>query len=359
MQMQQFLEALRDYRASTTDILMVLLGLTALVVYLVYRNRWQRAMALHLKKRRARADFLAGCRERSLLKEEITLLATGAGPFDPEVALGLLQSNVSFDRFARDLMLRANIDQITRLNSILTGIRGKLGFRPPPRGLSLVSSRELSHGQFVYLVFPNDQFLEAIVDEVDETKLVVTVIGRIPHRLPMFSGSPVMIHLNRAGDARYAGSAFILKSSSDEEEVYLTLSHADDLRRDQRRRDFRVDENRAICLWVMDGSQDSVDDRSRIEDMIPERASLDDISGGGASLIYQRELPVNQRLYVNLDPSQTYGLPLVKATVIRSTRRSGLSSWGISVRFDDLRPSERQCIVRHVFMQEREYLKAV
>jgi c-di-GMP-binding flagellar brake protein YcgR len=68
-------------------------------------------------------------------------------------------------------------------------------------------------------------------------------------------------------------------------------------------------------------------------------------------------LPVNQRLYLNLDPTRSYGLPLVKGSVVRTSRRSGLAAWGISVRFEDLRPSERQAIVRYVFLQEREFMK--
>lgn len=358
MTMQQFLEALRTYRASTTDIVMVLLGLTALIAYLIFRQRWEQAMARHQRRRLAKTTFLQACRERSLLKEEITLLATGRGAFDPELSLGLLQSNVQFDRFARDQITSAAEEQITRMNSLLTGVRGKLGFRPPPRGLAMNSTRELSFGQLVYLVFPTERFLEASVAEVDETKLVVVVNGNFPRHLPLLTGSPVMIHFNRAGDARYAGSAFVLKTWADEDDVYLTVSHADNLRRDQRRKDFRVDENRAICLWVMpEPAEDSIDDRDKIEDMIPDRASLEDISGGGASIVFKRELPVNQRLYVNLDPTKIYGLPVVKATVIRATRRSGLSSWSLSVRFEDLRPSERQRIVRHVFTQERTFLK--
>jgi c-di-GMP-binding flagellar brake protein YcgR len=356
MEMQQFLEALRSYRASSTDVVMVLIGLAALIVYLIFRRRWERAMLRRQRKRQSRAAFLAACSERNLLKDEIMLLARGQGAFNPEMALGLVQSNAMFDNFCHEQLSRAVEDQITRLNAVLTGIRTKLGFRPPPRGLPLVSTRELPAGQFLYLVFPNNQFLEVTVFEVDETKIVVTVNGQIPSRLPLITGVPIMIHFNRVGDARYSGSAFILKTGSDMDDIYLTLNHAENLRRDQRRQDFRVDEHRSIYMWIVEEAEGG-DNVEEIEERIPDRVILDDLSGGGASIIYKRELPVNQRLYLNLDPTNSYGLPLVKGSVVRTTRRSGLAAWAISMRFEDLRPSERQAIVRYVFLQEREFMK--
>jgi c-di-GMP-binding flagellar brake protein YcgR len=356
MQMQQFLEALHSYRATSTDILMVLAGLAALIVYLIFRRRWERAMELHARKRQSRAAFLAACTQRNLLKDEIMLLARGQGAFNPDLALGLVQSNANFDNFCRDQLARAVEDQVMRLNAVLTGIRTKLGFRPPPRGLPLVSTRELPAGQRLYLVFPTEQFLEVTVIEVDETKVVVTVNGIIPPRLPLISGSPVMIHFDRVGDARYSGTAYILKTGADTDNIYLTLNHAESLRRDQRRQDFRIDEHRSIYLWIVDESEGG-DALGEIEERIPERVTLDDLSGGGASVIYKRELPINQRLYLNLDPTKSYGLPLVKGSVVRAVRRSGLAAWAVSVRFEDLRPSERQAIVRYVFLQEREFMQ--
>jgi c-di-GMP-binding flagellar brake protein YcgR len=356
MEMQQFLEALRSYHASSTDVVMVLIGLAVLIVYVIFRRRWEQAMLRHLRKRQSRAAFLAACRERNLLKDEIMLLARGQGSFDPDLALGLVQSNASFDNFCRDQLSRAVEDQITRLNTSLTGIRTKLGFRQPPRGLPLASTRELPSGQRLYLVFPTEQFLEVTVFEVDETKIVVTVNGAIPPRLPLVSGAPVMIHFDRVGDARYSGSAYILKTGSDMDDIYLTLNHAENLRRDQRRQDFRIDEHRSIYLWIVEETESEAG-LENIEENIPERVILDDLSGGGACIIYKRDLPVNQRLYLNLDPTRSYGLPLVKGSVVRTSRRSGLAAWGISVRFEDLRPSERQAIVRYVFLQEREFMK--
>ena len=91
-----------------------------------------------------------------------------------------------------------------------------------------------------------------------------------------------MVHLNRAGDARYAGSAFVLKTSSDTDNVYLTLSHSETLRRDQRRLDFRVDESRTICLWVVEESEreEIIVPRSRRK--FRNEPLCDDISAGGA-----------------------------------------------------------------------------
>jgi c-di-GMP-binding flagellar brake protein YcgR len=274
-----------------------------------------------------------------------------------ELEPGLAESNITFDHLSENIINAADERRVIELNAELTKLRGKLGFRPSPRGLALNSTRELSVGQLLYIVPQESKFLECTIDHIDERSLTVKLTAGQPP-VGIKNGGEVWIHFNRPGDARYAGKCEILKSPSTETGLYITLKHCADLIRNQRRQDFRIDEFRTICLWVVDPAlEDAEDPLEILKDRMPERGSLEDISGGGASIILHRNLPVNQGIYINLDPGETYGLPTARATVIRSIRRGRLDRWALSIRFEDLRPSERQKIIKHVFRREREQVQ--
>jgi len=358
-QMQSFLEALRTNRVSDVELTVAIVVLAALVFFLVLRSRWQERMARFAAKRHDRRDFFELCRLRGLDREELELLTQSAARFDEQLAPGLVESNVHFDCFARRIINEAYAPEIPRLNFVLTRIREKLGFRPPARGLALNSTRELCPGQRLYLVFDGDRFQEGMVSEVDETKLVVQLSAGATSPLPQVSAEPVRIYFNRPGDARYSVSCYILKIHSDIEGLFVTLSHCEALKRDQRRNDFRVDESRSVHVWVVNHFEDAAEQvKDVLRSLIPEEALLEDLSGGGASLIFSRELPAHQQVYINLNGRVGDSLPIVRGTVIRSQARSGRGHWAISVRFEDLRPSERQKLVQHVFTQEREIIRA-
>lgn len=358
--MQRFLDALRHNRVSNIELLTAVVALAALLLLLIFRSHWQQVLAKTARQRRDRRDFLELCRNRGLARDEIGLLVHYVQAFGQALEPVLAQSNAAFDRFARRIISEANSPEIPRLNHVLSRAREKLGFRPLARGLALSSSRELSPGQRLYLVFSSEQFLEGIVSDVDETKLDVHLLTPGAARLPKATSDPVRVYFSRAADARYSGMGYILKAYSNGDGMFVTLSHLEELKRDQRRQEFRVEENRLAKLWVLHPVDDSAVATERLlESRMPEDATLEDLSGGGASLIFPRELPLNQQIYLDLDPAGLHGLPLVRGSVIRSQRRSGRSNWALSVRFEDLRPSERQRLVHHVFLQERELIRAM
>jgi len=358
--MQQFLQALRTQRVSELEIAVAVLAILGLAALWIFRSHWQAAMARMAQKRNARRQFVEGCRDRNLSKEELELLLKAMAAQSLELHPDLIQSNFSFDRLARGVINAAHAPDIPRLNFLLTNIRAKLGFRPPPRSLSLSSTRELPPGQQLYIVFENGHFLEGVVSEVDETKLAVYLPAGATIPIWAYSaGAALRIYFNRSGDARYAGVCYLLKMNLETEAVIAVLCHCEVLQRDQRRQDFRVDEGRRVQVWVVPHIEDiTIDPQLLRATRSAEEAMLEDLSGGGASLIFQRELPIHQQVYVNLDGHEMGQLPLARATVIRSQRRSGRGNWAISVRFDDLRPSERQKLIQHVFAREREGMKA-
>lgn len=354
---RQFVEALRNQRASDGEILAVLIFLAGLVLFFILRNLWDKKMSQGRQRTNLRRTFLNACRDKGLLPDEIKLLLCQAELNGIEVDSSLVESNVGFDNYVDHVLKNAQTEAIDELNENLTALRGRLGFRPPPRGFALNSTRELQVGQLIYLTLYGNIFLEVRSESVDETQVSVRLQAGMPP-VPIGTGLNALIHFNRTGDARYSGECQILKATSDLDGHHLTLSHCNRLRRDQRRHDFRVDDNRTICLWVVDDQLRKARDPFRLlEDRMPERALLEDISGGGASIIFHRNLPPNQGLFMNLDPGAIYGLPIVRGIVIRSGRRMKMDRWAVSIRFEDLRPSEHQKIVCHVFMQERDELK--
>ncbi len=355
---EKFLQAFRLQRATGEDVLWILTGIALIVFFLYLRKRWERIMARWRQRREIYRAFLTICEDHGLEKDEKELLENHWKNSPEGWDLRILKSSEFFDQFARRTIIWAAEAEVPRLNALLTRLREKLGFRPPSRGIPLNSTRELPVGQRLYLVFSNNLFLEGTIAEIDETRMLIWLSAGAPENLIIPSGVPLRIHFNRSGDARYSGSCIIVKISSEFEGLFLTLNHCEDLKRNQRRQDFRIEENRIVHVWVLQLLDEFAGEYLRIlSDITPEKAIIEDISGGGASLIMERELPVHQSVYVHLDPFGNSGLPLVKGTVVRAQRRSGSNRWAVSIRFDDLRPSERQKLIGYVFAQEREALQ--
>lgn len=353
-----WVEALRNYRASDTEIIIVVLFLVGMIAYFILHNWWDYEKSRVRRTRNALQAFLAICRAKGLIEREMKLIRDYAVKIGQIVDPGLVESNVIFDQFAeRVLQTTAGVEK-SKVNDCFTDLRYRLGFRPPPRGMALNSTRELPVGQLLYLILPSDKFFEGRIIAIDETRMIVRIWAGMEFHTSVFAEMQVQLYFNRIGDARYTAPCKILKTISDEEGQQVILNHTDRLRRDQRRQDFRVEEDRIISLWIIDRIIEEAEDPIRaLEDRIPNRARLEDLSGGGASIIFSRDLPVNQGVFINLDPARLYNLPIVRGTVVRTSSRGRVDRWALSVRFEDLRPSEHQRLVHHIFKLERDQLK--
>ncbi len=353
---RQFTEAFNRHRVSDLEIWITLIGLLALGLALIARSMWKQREIKNRRKGDTLRRFIVQCEEIGLFPDEIAFIKAKAKKINFELNSGLMGSNAVFDRFAVSVINSADKKHLQECNTELHSIRNKFGFKPPPRGFPLSSTRELTAGQAIFMILPTDVFLEARVTEVDELSLNLKLQAGYP-RASLTPGMQVYLHFNRIADARYSGPSEIIKTNSDERGIFVTLQHCSSLHRDQRRQDFRIDEDRSVSIWVLDEETKDLDDPIRaISKRIPVRAILEDISGGGASIIFERSLPANESIVVNLDPSGNYGLPLIRGTVLRSNRRGRTDKWALSVRFEDLKPSEHQKIVNHVFLKERDLL---
>jgi c-di-GMP-binding flagellar brake protein YcgR len=354
---RQFADAWRRHGPTDLEIWLSLLFVFGLLAFLLVRSMWDTKRIEGQQRRGALSRLLAAAREKGLLPEEIDFILNQAKAFSMEIDTSLVQSNVLFNQLAVNILKSSSQTDLPNLNETITLLRSKLGFKPPPRGLALVSTRELPASQMVYLVFTTTLFLEATVRRADELNFEVRLQAGNP-RAVVSPGTEVYVFFNRSGDARYAGPCKILSTTSDESGSFVLLSHCDELNRDQRRQDFRIEENRTISIWVMDQYlEESEEPLEEVKDRMPERAVLEDLSGGGASVIYHRKLAVNQGIIIDLDPSNILSLPLLRGTVLRSARRGRVDRWALSVRFEDLRPSEHQKLVGYVFLKERDLLK--
>ncbi|MFH1735812.1 MAG: PilZ domain-containing protein [bacterium] len=353
---QEFIRGFADYGPAAWEIWVSLMAISGLLIFLTVRSFFTQKAVDQRRRRAVIYEFLRVCREKGLLPEEISLLkqytpATGI-PLDSD----LIQSNVQFDQMAQQIMAAAHVENVTELNSTLSKLRQRIGFRPPPLGVPLSSTREFGNSQTVYLVFGDSLFLESQITEVDERMFMVRLAAGQPP-MPITSDSEIWIFFNRSGDSRYAGQCRILRHTSDEGGHFVILDHCSDLRRDQRRKDFRVEENRDIKIWLLNPQLDELEDACQVIEKHPfETATLDDLSAGGALILFHRNVPINQHVFIDLDPQKKNKLPQVKGTVLRFNRRGRTARWALSIRFDDLRPSERQQIVRYAFQRERDKL---
>ncbi|TKJ39959.1 hypothetical protein CEE37_09490 [candidate division LCP-89 bacterium B3_LCP] len=353
-----WVEAWNNFKISGTELFLCLLFLAVFVLLFAWsgywvwsKNRRQRVLSiLHL--------FRLACRKKGLAAEEVNTMRKHAKSVGHNLESALLESNIAFDKFISKVVDSGKTERGQEFNEFYAQMRHKLGFRPPARGLALNSTRELPAGQNLYVVLSEDLFLEGYIESIDEINLAVKLLAVVPAYINLTIGQAVQVFFNRSGDARYSGSCDIDSGYSDARGEHIILSHCTELRRDQRRQDFRVEEGRSVSVWVMDDAlEQAADPMLIIADRVPIRARLDDISGGGASIIFHRNLQPNQGLMVNLDPAGVYGLPIVKAVVVRSSDRSRTDRWVLSVRFEDLRPSEHQRLINYIFQKERENLQ--
>jgi c-di-GMP-binding flagellar brake protein YcgR len=355
---QQFIKAFHQHQASTGEILIVAVALISLLILILLREKWEKELTKQFLKRRAKHDFSSACLERELLPEEVKLLHLLIEKSRSEYNCNIVLSNLYFDRIVNAVIALVPDKNLPEFNNQIAHLRLKLGFRPPPRGRPLSSTRELPAGQNIYIALSEGQFLEGVTHAVDETMVMVRLLAGTPYRAQLQPGRAVNIYFNRPGDARYSGSAYILHTASNEDGHHAILSHSVDLARDQRRMDFRIEENRMIGLWVSDSILDKAGDPySMLLDLIPETARLEDLSAGGALVVFRRYVSYGKCIYLNLDPTGELGLPIIKGTVIRVGTRKRLEHWALSVRFEDLRPSDRQKIVGYVFNKERHQIQ--
>jgi len=354
---EKFLRGFADYGPATWEIWVSLLMLVGLAVFLVVSSVFMQK-AIEVRKRRCSInEFFRVCREKGLLPNEISLLKQYAVAYGMSIASDLVESNVHFDLLAQQIMAESSSENVAELNHTLTNVRKRIGFQPPPRNVALNSTRELSYGLSLYLVLRDSIFLESQVMNVDERMFVVRLLAGQP-KMKIVDDEVIWIFFNRTGDSRYAGLCRIMRHTSDEGGQFIVLEHCNELRRDQRRDDFRVEENSEVRVWVLNKAQEDIEDISQIvENYNYETAILDDLSAGGALILFHKNLPVNQPVLIDLDPQSINKLPIVRGAVLRFNRRGRAVRWALSIRFDDLRPSERQKIVRYVFQKERHKLQ--
>jgi c-di-GMP-binding flagellar brake protein YcgR len=353
-----WVDAWHNFRASDTEIIISLTCIGAIVAFFLIHNQWATIQEKRKRLYGVVRAFRNACRSKGLIVKEMDNLRKYARRIDQPVQAGLVQSSIEFDRFVDRVLRSSPQSELPELNSFFGAVRHKLGFRPPPRGLALNSTRELPAGQFVYIALPQDIYLEGIVRAVDETMLSVRLLSNIPIYASLKVGGEIRIFFNRTGDSRYAGTCFVRNVTSDEEGEFIILEHCRKLRRDQRRMDFRVDEDRPVLVWLLEKELAKEPDPTRhLDNRMPSRALLDDLSGGGASIIFHRALEPGQVLYINLDPTALYGLPVVRGVVIRTSQRGKTNRWAVSIRFEDMSRSAHYKLVNYIFMREREHLQ--
>ncbi|MFP4115067.1 MAG: PilZ domain-containing protein [Spirochaetota bacterium] len=319
------IDFLSGFSASPVEIVAFVLVIAVLISFLIW-------YASRTRRRERRRRVAIANRRYEEMRGELALSNTDAEALErlshylrkPEQKPLLLQNHTVFN----DCAERALADD-TAGSGEVAALRVRLGFGGSPAGAQPESSTEIPAGSGVIVIDNHDRMISGRVREPTPSAFRIDTDRDAPR---VTTGTFVeVVHQNGSGIYQF-GSAVLSNPPGE-----MTLSHAEGLRRVQRRRYYRG--NVRLPVYVKLAS----------ESERPAQTELIDIGGGGASFFapdgrYQR----GEHVELTFHPDSTKALHL-PGRIERESKGGKV----VHVSFEDLRPATRDKVVGLVFRNER------
>jgi c-di-GMP-binding flagellar brake protein YcgR len=331
-------------------LFIVLVGgiLTALV--LLYGSQAKKAAVV--RALRAQEIFDRIVRKRSFTGDEVALLVKLSSYLDDPADKHLLfERRSTFNRCVERMRKKEPVPA-----PLLASLRGKLAFtKAGPAALR--SSRQLPRMQPVVVmrvrgsgstgggvleagrpVVGREDALQGRVEETSGKTLQVSVTRGYPKGVESWlrSGAPVQVYFKNP-----SGIFFFASRVHGVEGNLLHLSHAEQVKRLQRRRFFR--KKTALPVFIRPAPERGRHVEEEEWDAVPRRTAFVDLGGGGAALINpQRAFGVGDRIELFFHIVGRKPQLRVTGEVIRASDQGGK----IHVLFDSMPEASRDRIIR-------------
>jgi hypothetical protein len=236
--------------------------------------------------------------------------------------------------------------ELLALEDLLQSLRKKMHYGVLEQGQPLVSTRNLSPGQNVWMLGPRKTIQgEAVVSLVRELFFSVRLTSAEKGSMPAFE-SPVRMAFTRKADGIYGIEVPLV--SFDPSSGTVKCRHTLSFKRNQLRQDVRVETDLAVSIKCI------ASEKGRPDDTMPFMVKLSDISGGGCAFISQRQLSVGDTVLVT-SSSPKLTIAGVQAKVLGVSRHKGAQHFLYHTRFINIDFEKKEKIVKYVFTRLREF----
>ncbi|MBN2035307.1 MAG: PilZ domain-containing protein [Chitinispirillaceae bacterium] len=236
--------------------------------------------------------------------------------------------------------------ELLALEDLLQSLRKKMHYGILEQGQPLISTRNLSPGQNVWMLGPRKTIQgEALVSLVRELFFSVKLTSAEKGRMLAFE-SPVRMAFTRKADGIYGIEVPLVSFDPSSETV--KCRHTLSFKRNQLRQDVRVETDLAVSIKCI------ASEKGRPDDTMPFMVKLCDISGGGCAFISQRQLGVGDTVLVT-SSSPKLTIAGVQAKVLAVSRHKGAQHFLYHTRFINIEFEKKEKIVKYVFTRLREF----
>ncbi|MBN1128579.1 MAG: PilZ domain-containing protein [Chitinispirillaceae bacterium] len=236
-------------------------------------------------------------------------------------------------------------ERLLALEELLQSLRKKMHYGILEPGQPIISTRNLSPGQTVWILGPKKTVVgEAAIALVRELYFTVKLIGRDFSRMPAFE-SPVRMAFTRKADGIYGIEVPLV--SFDPSAGSVKCRHTLSFKRNQLRQDVRVETDLMISIRCV------ASEKGRVTDAAPFMVKMSDLSGGGLAFVTERQLAAGDTILVTATTPRLT-IAGVQARILAASRHRAAQHFLYHARFITIDFEKKEKIVKYVFSRMRE-----
>ena len=339
-------------KAGTTETILLLLFCCAILVFIVlfefFKTRFERVS----EKRALENRFADNARRFGLVDSERRLLRgmvrhAGATADVNEIfeSLTLFERCVDGE-VAEALAYVKKEEDLQELEQALQSIRKKFHFSVIDQGLSIVSTRNLSSGQGLWLLGAKNSILgEAAVLNVHELYFSIKILEKNFGHLPAFE-SIVRMAFTRKADGIYGVEVPLV--SFDPAAGIVKCRHTLKFKRNQLRQDVRVETDLMVNIRLISPSKPIP-----IEEYANFMAKMTDLSGGGFAFTSEQKLSSGDMVVVTASSSKLV-IAGVQAKILGLNQNRATQKFNYHAQFVNIDFDKKEKIIKYVFNRLRE-----
>jgi hypothetical protein len=338
-------------KAGAKETILLLLFCCAVLVFIVlfefFRGRFEQLS----EKRAVENRFADNARRFGLTDSERRLLRGMVRHMPAADANEIFESLTMFEtcvdgEAAEALSYVKNGEDLQELEQSLQSIRKKFHFSVIDQGLSIVSTRNLSSGQGLWLLGAKNAILgEAAVLNVHELYFSIKILEKDFGHLPAFE-SVVRIAFTRKGDGIYGVEVPLV--SFDPAAGIVKCRHTLKFKRNQLRQDVRVETDMMVNIRLVSSAK---------EGPAPANANfmakMTDLSGGGCAFTSENKLSSGDMVVVTASSSKL-AVGGVQAKILGSNQNRANQKFNYHAQFVNLEFEKKEKIIKYVFNRLRE-----
>lgn len=237
-------------------------------------------------------------------------------------------------------------EDLQELEQALQSIRKKFHFSVIDQGLSIVSTRNLSSGQGLWLLGMKNAILgEAVVLNVHELYFSIRILEKDFGHLPAFE-SIVRMAFTRKADGIYGVEAPLI--SFDPAAGIVKCRHTLKFKRNQLRQDVRVETDLMVNIRQISSSKPLP-----IKEYANFMAKMTDLSGGGFAFTSDQKLSSGDMVLVTASSSKL-AIAGVQAKILGLNQNKATQKFHYHTQFVNIEFDKKEKIIKYVFNRLRE-----